>query len=253
MVGSLSSFFMGYFSDKYGRKFVCLIMAIIMCLTFTLNEIFQIKALGLSVDVRYGIYFVSQFSIGFTSYVLYVTSYLLLIEIIASKYNTIASNTNLYLYVFGELIALAVAYLFKDWHLIDWFLVAYSFAIVLLIFFVLPESPRYLLALNKHKEAYAILTKIAKINGTLDKLKNETDFITDLKAGLTNKSDDNEKLLKNSNQKLIKSNSPLHFLMNPKFNLIISIIMAYVWIALSLVYFGVSLGKISKKFMKILF
>ncbi len=246
MVGSLVSFFMGYFSDKYGRKTICLIMAIIMCLTFTINEILQIKALGLSVDARYSIYFISQFSIGFTSYVLYVTSYVLLIEIITSKYNTIASNTNLYLYVFGELIALAVAYLFKDWHLIDWFLVAYSFLIVILVFFVLPESPRYLIAVNKHKEAYAILTKIARINRTLDKLKNENDFILDLNADVKNKSDDSdENLLKNSIQKSIKTNSPLQFLINPKFNLVITIIMAYVWIALSLVYYGVSLGILS--------
>jgi hypothetical protein len=68
----------------------------------------------------------------------------------------------------------------------------------------------------------------------------------DLNADVKNKSDDSdENLLKNSIQKSIKTNSPLQFLINPKFNLVITIIMAYVWIALSLVYYGVSLGNLS--------
>ena len=95
MVGALVSFFMGYFSDKFGRKTVCLLMSIIMSLSLTLNELFQFEFFGLETNFKYIIYVISQFCLGFTSYVLYVTSYVLLLEITSSKYNTIVSNVNL--------------------------------------------------------------------------------------------------------------------------------------------------------------
>lgn len=95
MVGALVSFPSGYFSDRYGRKTVCLIMSIVMSLSIILNETFQYEIFGLDNTYKYVIYVASQFCLGFTSYVLYVTSYVLLLEITSSKYNTIVSNVNL--------------------------------------------------------------------------------------------------------------------------------------------------------------
>jgi len=95
MVGALVSFFMGYFSDKYGRWTVCLLMSILMSLSLIINELLQFEIFGLETNYKYIIYVISQFYLGFTSYVLYVTSYVLLLEITSSKYNTIVSNVNL--------------------------------------------------------------------------------------------------------------------------------------------------------------
>jgi len=222
-------------------------MALIMWLTFTLNEILQIDAIGLSIDAKYAVYFVSQFSIGFTSYVLYITSYVLLLELTVSRYNTIVSNVNLYLYVFGEILALIVAYLSKNWHTIDWFLAVYSFVIVLLVVIVLPESPRFLVTKSKYKEAYQVLNKIAKLNGTSSRLINEKDFVSEMTLS-------NEKNINNGKYTEVKqdlktpekkkSNELIQFLLNPKFNLIITMILSYVWIAVSLTFYGVSLGKV---------
>ena len=105
MVGALSSFFMGYFSDKYGRKTICLLMSILMSLSIIMNELLQLEIFGLEINSKYLAYVISQFILGFTSYVLYVTSYVLLLEITSSKFSTIVSNINLYMYVVGDFIA----------------------------------------------------------------------------------------------------------------------------------------------------
>ena len=235
-------------------------MAVVMWLTFTLNEILQIDAFGFTIDAKYAIYFVSQFSVGFTSYVLYITSYVLLLELTVGAHHTKVSNVNLYLYVFGEIIALVVAYLAKDWHIIDWFLAAYSFVIVVLLIFVLPESPRYLVTKNKHNEAYKVLEKIAKINGTLNKLPNEQDFMLQLKGNkeenLNSEKITFQKIQENSltegksiqSKKMTpkKQNELIKFLLNPKFNLVVTMILSYCWISVSLTFYGVSLGKLRK-------
>ena len=98
-------------------------------------------------------YFISQFLIGFTSYVLYVTSYVLLLEITTTKNSTIVSNVNLYLFVVGELLALLIGYVLRNWHWINYFLTFYSILIVLMVALVLPESPRYLVTLKKYRKA----------------------------------------------------------------------------------------------------
>jgi MFS family permease len=253
MIGSLSSFFMGYFSDKYGRKTVCLIMSILMSLSIILSELFQLEIFGLSFNTKYIIYVISQCSLGFTSYVLYVTSYVLLLEITSSKHSTLVSNVNLYLYVFGELLALIVAYLVQNWHTINYFLILYSIIIVLMAAFILPESPRYLIALKKYKNAFKVLKKIAKVNGTASKMLNENEMIALFQSDRSSSDStrvENNRLDINEDNNLLageinnteKELTLFGYLTNPVFNLIKTFLLTYLWIALSMIYYGVSLG-----------
>jgi len=137
-----------------------------------------------------------QFLLGFTSYSLYVTSYVLLLELTTPKYSTIVSNNNLYFYILGEMIALLLGYFARDWHIIIWCVGAYSIIIVLIICFYLQESPRYLIARKMYKEALLVLNKIALTNGK-EFLIEEFEL-----SNLNDTTNDNEKcvrLLKKSN------------------------------------------------------
>jgi MFS family permease len=247
MIGSLVSFFMGYFSDKYGRKTICLIMSILMSLSIILSELFQLEILGLSINSKYVIYFISQFLIGFTSYVLYVTSYVLLLEITTTKNSTIVSNVNLYLFVVGELLALLIGYVLRNWHWINYFLTFYSILIVLMVALVLPESPRYLVTLKKYRKAYKILKRIAKVNGTSQKLLNENEMIRIFKSSVSSNNnieqEENNPLNEQFNDiEKEKDSTLIDYLTNPLFNLMKTFILTYCWIALSMIYYGVSLG-----------
>lgn len=110
MIGALCSFFMGYISDKYGRQTVCLSMSLLMSCSIIISESLQMEFFNLGFNTKFFIYCVLQLLLGFTSYSLYVTSYVLLLEMTTSKYSTIVSNFNLYMYVLGELFALSLGY-----------------------------------------------------------------------------------------------------------------------------------------------
>ena len=133
MVGALSSFFMGYFSDKYGRKTICLLMSILMSLSIIMNELLQLEIFGLNINSKYLAYVISQFVLGFSVNTSYYTSFILLLEITSSKHSTLVSNFNVYMYVIGELIILAVAYFTKNCHLMNYFMAFYSLFFILLI------------------------------------------------------------------------------------------------------------------------
>lgn len=132
----------GIFSDKYGRRFVCLAMSIILSLSIIICEALQAEMFNLSNETLYLVYLTSQFFLGFSSFILYIVSYILLIEIISTKYSMLVSIININIYVVGELILLIASYLLRNWHHQNIFLSIYSLVIVCLIFFFLPESPK---------------------------------------------------------------------------------------------------------------
>lgn len=271
MVGSLSGLFSGYFSDRFGRKRLCIVMCILLSLTLIIGELVQLGKTSLSITFKYTIYTISQYLIGFASYVLYVTSYVLLIEMTTSKYTTLVSNFNLYMYVVGELIILLVAYLTRSWHLINWIMAGFSVILVFLVLFTLPESPRFLLARKQYTKAFLVLKRIALLNGKVGTLCSENDFksliineeaqaqsssssssSTSSSGSATkaskNVDDDDKQILSSSNDtdsKASSTESSLRQVLNYlklKSNTIKTIFLAYMWISLSLIYYGVSLG-----------
>lgn len=246
MIGGLSCFFMGYFSDKYGRKAVCLAMSILMSFGIIMSETLQLKVFNLDVNTKYTVYVISQFILGFTSYSLYVTSYVLLLEITTTKYSTIVSNFNLYMYVVGELMALMLGYFVKNWHVINWLLAAYSIIIILIIKFFLPESPRFLLANQKYEEAFVILKQIARLNGKSDSLISEIELRDDTQSSdllEKEKTESSTQIEKNVNKQTV-----IEYLRNPIFNLIKTLLLIYIWISLSMIYYGEGLGNLSRNF-----
>lgn len=165
MVGSFSAFFMGYFSDKFGRKRTTLVISILTCSIFILFELTQLKYFNLSVNKSYILYLISQFLLGVLGTSLYSASFVLLIESTTSEYNTLVSNINLYFYSVGELVVAIVAYFWRDWHILNWFMGLYGIVIVIILILLLPESPRFLVANKRYDEAYLVLKQISKYNG----------------------------------------------------------------------------------------
>lgn len=64
MIGCFSTFFIGYFSDKYGRRTVLLFVAVSINFVLILCSILNMKVLGFSDTVLYLVYAVSQFLLG---------------------------------------------------------------------------------------------------------------------------------------------------------------------------------------------
>lgn len=166
----------------------------------------------------------------------------MLIEIIDHKSATIASIFFLNMYVVGELYVLIISYVSRNWHILYTWLTSYSLVITLIIAIFLPESPKNLIVNGKYDEAFKILNDIAKFNGKkFDKLN-----IEELKAVL------NEQRIStdNSNDKNYTGNeSAWYYLTHPVKNLVKLALVGYIWIAISMVYFGVSLGNFLSLFL----
>ena len=110
---------------------------------------------------------------------------------------------------------------------------------------------RILAANKKYKEAVRTLNKIAKYNGThlINKITVEELLIAlNSKESKVKLSEEHEVMLdRNASQtsldSSINNHSAWYFLTHPFLNLFRFIIVSYVWIAITMVYFGVSLGK----------
>ena len=193
------------------------------------------------------------------------------------------------MYVFGELLALALGYFVRDWHTINRCVGVYSIGIVILINFFLPESPRLILkkknfkiyklrnyyyffkliylkkqkkrvlvANKKYTEAYEVLVKIASINGKQEALMPEQSFIDYLslneKIGPKEEEEDEEKegdveKIRIEKNKEEKTQTVWEYLMNPIYNLIKTLLLMYIWIALAMIYYGESLGDFLSNFI----
>ena len=78
-------------------------------------------------------------------------------------YKTLIGNLTQVPFAIFEALMSLVAMFISDWSTLQWTVSAATF-LQLLLWFVVPESPRWLIANNKHKEAANLLKKAAKVN-----------------------------------------------------------------------------------------
>lgn len=239
MVGTVCGLFIGFFSDKYGRQRSSLLLAIMTSMVLIVSEVLQLKVFGLSNDVLYIFYSIGQFLIGALAKALYAVVYILVLELTTSKYTSHVSNVYLYMYVFGEFLVLGIAYFFRNWHVMNWFMAGYSFILVFVIWFLIPESPRYLISMRKTDKALRLIRRIAKYNGTENCLDDKETFV--LESLVSQDTEPTDQVI-DKNAVVEEKKNKLHMLWKPRENLIKTVLFIYIWFALALIYYGVSLG-----------
>lgn len=247
MIGTVCGLFIGFFSDKYGRKACSFVLIVLMSIVLILSELVQINFLNLSTEVVYVIYCIGQFLIGALAKAIYAVLYILILELTTSKYATIFSNVYLYMYVLGELFVLAIEYFFRNWHTMNIFMAGYSLVFVFIIWFFIPESPRYLISLKRTDDALKLLRKMARFN----KKEASQDYLSDAMALnnlLKDENTDPTASKQDEEQEIKTTFGRLRYMWSPRQNLIKTILFVYIWFALALIYYGVSLGNLSKLF-----
>lgn len=176
------------------------------------------------------------------------------------------------MYVVGELILLSFSYFNRDWHSINSFIAIASTVLAIFIVLLIPESPRFLISSKYYEQCYSVLLKIAKVNGRTHRMFSKESFFKQIESNRNGTIDSHKRELEdnviarstnfNEIQSLLNikfkgsgnddrdveileknSGSVIFFLFNPVKNLFITLAMSYVWVALSMIYFGVSLGK----------
>ncbi|XP_030377020.1 beta-alanine transporter [Scaptodrosophila lebanonensis] len=167
--GLVGNYVFGYLQDFWGRRpsfYAYLLLEIVACAAsaFAWN---YYSWLGF------------RFVVGLTVPAILASPYVLAIELVGPDRRVFCTIVSNIAYSLGLVLLAGVVYVIRDWRYLT---LAVSLPLLMLFscFFVMPESPRWLMAVGKPKRAARILKIIARVNGV--RVSNE--FVTNLQQKL---------------------------------------------------------------------
>lgn len=206
LVGSL---LVGMLSDAIGRKKAIQLSFILVTAT----------AISLAFSPNYIVFVILYFLLGAANAGVFTTRFVIGLELVGPtkrKFVGIATN---YFFAIGLLVLAGVGYLLRDWQYI---LLALSAPTVLfwIYWWLIPESPRWLLSQGRITEANEIVRKAAKVN----------------KVTLP------EKIFDKSEAETPANNMRLWHLFTSRVLLSRTLIIFINWLVVSMTYYGLSLN-----------
>ncbi|CAF0803311.1 unnamed protein product [Brachionus calyciflorus] len=184
MIGSLQTIYfsgylvgsiiMGIMADHFGRRPIMLSSFVMIILgsagvAFGPQEMYGRRT-------GYILYALSRFIIACGTRGINVTGFVLGMEMMGPSKRTFAGIVIEYFFAIGQIILIGFVYVNYMVLGLSWRYLAIALIFLgvpfLSYFFILPESPRWLLSKDRKEEAYEILKKVAKTNGRV--LKDET-------------------------------------------------------------------------------
>uniref|UniRef100_A0A8D0L3A1 Solute carrier family 22 member 3 n=1 Tax=Sphenodon punctatus TaxID=8508 RepID=A0A8D0L3A1_SPHPU len=148
------AFILGYAADRYGRILVYL------------SSSLGVGVCGLAVAFSSNIYLflIFRFLQGIFAKGTWLTAYVIVTEIVGSDQRRIVGIVIQIFFTLGIIILPGIAYLIPTWQGIQLAITLPNF-FFLLYYWVVPESPRWLLTRKKEQKALKIMHAIAKQNG----------------------------------------------------------------------------------------
>ncbi|KPI95922.1 PREDICTED: organic cation transporter protein-like [Papilio xuthus] len=145
----------GFISDKYGRR-----MALII-------SVFNLALIGLirAFSVNYTMYLVLQLLQTTLGAGTFSSAYIFAAELVGPKYRVITSATSSSMFAVGQVVLGGVAWLVQPWRYMIMALHIPCFLIIV-YYWILSESVRWLLSKRKYVEARAVLENVARVNKT---------------------------------------------------------------------------------------
>ncbi|RZF39960.1 hypothetical protein LSTR_LSTR002363 [Laodelphax striatellus] len=177
LVGNLS---FSIAADRFGRKAPVIFAGVMQMITGVATAMMP------WLSAFFVFRFLQAVAVGGTMTV----SFVLCMEFLGGKWRTIISSLTHVPFNIGQMTMVVIAYYTRDWRLYQ---LAVSLPCVLFIFYIwlIPESPRWLLAVGKHKKALKILEDAARKN------KNPLPSLPDLGNGTKKKESKDENDLEN--------------------------------------------------------
>ena len=214
MVGmGIGSYLMGAISDKYGRMKALMLGVLLVSGAGTLGAFMPDQH-------SYGIL---RFLTGVGGNAFFMVTFVLCVEYVGPKYTMLSGIIIEIPFALGELLLGLEAYFIRDWVTLQ--IVAHLPVILLFgLWFLIPESPRWLLATGRIDEAEKVLRNGAKIN---HKQLPEDTFQADILAK--------------------KDSTPtptFSDLFKPKLMFLRSLNMMYQWFSVTMCYYGLTFASV---------
>lgn len=149
----MGNYVYGFLQDYWGRRpsfFVYLFLEIIAC------------ALS-SMTWNFASWLVFRIVVGLTVPAILASPYVLAIELVGPHHRVFCTIVLNIAYSIGLVLLSGIVYLVRDWRYLS---LAVSLPLFLLFscFFILPESPRWLVATGKYARAAEVMKTIARVN-----------------------------------------------------------------------------------------
>ncbi|XP_029201092.2 LOW QUALITY PROTEIN: solute carrier family 22 member 5-like [Acropora millepora] len=205
------AYFFGWVSDRYGRRMTLLITMLVQFLASFIE----------SFSVNFVMYVVLRVPLGICSGGCLVAGFLLMTEMATPKWRRWANCLSQVSYGVGIAVQALIAYFIRDWK-------TFSLVITLLnvpflaYYWIIPESPRWLSARGRVKEAEAILRRMAIANGH--------EYPEGTLAAMQTEGREDER----------KKTYHIWDLFSTRYLIRITIIEAWSWCVTSMVYYGLS-------------
>ena len=226
MIGSI---LIGILSDKFGR-IPALMISLLLCL---------VPALLSAVIPTLGGYGLFRFVTGMGGMGCFIVPFVLAVEYVGSKYTMLVGMLIEIPYALGGILLGLEAFYIRDWYTLH--LVAFMpWTVLLGLWFIIPESPRWLIAMEKYEKAIVVIKEIEEVNHVTVPSQ-----LLDLTFQSKIKEEYNEFISYSSIELSNEDNVTFRNLFVPNKMALRTINMYYQWFVVVLCYFGLTFSSTS--------
>jgi len=221
--------FWGWASDRFGRRPSILVACGIQI----------VSCIAAAFSVNYIMFLLLRFFVAFSVSGVFECGFVLVTEIVSAELRTPFGIMTQFPFGIGASLLPLVAYFIKDWEALQ---LAISIPSLLLIsyYWFVPESPRWLVAMNRPAEAMAIMKKAAKINGNENALPEDSEMLEMLKSMGTAVDHDKVEQVKSTKEKVLDVFKEISLLFKTPEMRKRTINVYFSWMVVAMVYYGLS-------------